>query len=178
MVVHDGKDDGPGIFNQQCSAGACGTIGELLGKVGRDVSRSLLLRAEVTLIEEGVDETRHLCELHPMDFDALRLPALLKSRLRRVRERGGKIPEDLMGHGPGDEAEDGAKSAPSPDSTAADDGGDDTDPVMENYGEGSAAAADVGGDTDPEMENHGGGFAAAHGGGGDTDPEMGPYEAL
>ena len=40
-------------------------------------------------------QTRQLLQLYPQDFDAVTMPLLLKSRLRRVRERGGRIPEDF-----------------------------------------------------------------------------------
>merc|ERR1719511_280248 len=82
---------------QQCHAGdGPPKVSVLLEQIARGVSELLQKRAEVALLEEGVETTVQLCELHPDDFVGLRLPALLKTRLRRVRERGGKIPPDLL----------------------------------------------------------------------------------
>mmetsp|Transcript_8055 Transcript_8055/g.18836 ORF Transcript_8055/g.18836 Transcript_8055/m.18836 type:complete len:158 (+) Transcript_8055:62-535(+) len=97
---------GPGVVIQQCDAGGGpANISTLLEQLGRGVDQELLDKVAALLLEEGVKITPQLCELHPSDFEALRLPALLKSRLRRVRERGGKVPPDLLdSHGtPGQE---------------------------------------------------------------------------
>lgn len=75
-------------------------ISELVEKISRDIKvRHVLCGAEMALREAGVTETRQLLELHPSDFDALKMPLLLKNRLRRIRERGGWIPEDMLGRG-------------------------------------------------------------------------------
>mmetsp|Transcript_42147 Transcript_42147/g.76402 ORF Transcript_42147/g.76402 Transcript_42147/m.76402 type:complete len:160 (-) Transcript_42147:88-567(-) len=99
---------GPGVVVQQCDAGGGpANITTLLEQVGRGVDQELLDKVATLLFEEGVKITPQLCELHPTDFEAIRLPALLKSRLRRVRERGGKVPPDLLdSHGtPGQESD-------------------------------------------------------------------------
>lgn len=95
-----------GAYWQQCVAGkgAGMKISDLFAKITENVNSLLVKRAEVTLAEEGVDLVGHLCELHASDFESLKLPALLKSRLRRIRERGGKIPDEMLGHGMAPEA--------------------------------------------------------------------------
>eukprot|EP00927_Polykrikos_kofoidii_P079803 TRINITY_DN76622_c0_g1_i1.p1 TRINITY_DN76622_c0_g1~~TRINITY_DN76622_c0_g1_i1.p1 ORF type:complete len:181 (+),score=46.93 TRINITY_DN76622_c0_g1_i1:84-626(+) len=88
-------------FWQQCVAGqgAGRKISDLFIKILEGVPSNLQKRAEANLADEGVELVGQLCELHPTEFEALRLPAIIKSRLRRIRERGGKIPEDMLAHG-------------------------------------------------------------------------------
>ncbi|CAK9014256.1 unnamed protein product [Durusdinium trenchii] len=73
-------------------------VKDLVEEIGHDVSEEVIQRSLSALEAEGVVQTRQLLQLYPQDFDAVAMPLLLKSRLRRVRERGGKIPEDLIGH--------------------------------------------------------------------------------
>ncbi|CAJ1334173.1 unnamed protein product [Effrenium voratum] len=73
-------------------------VKDLVAEIGHDVSEEVIERTLRSLEAEGVVQTRQLLQLFPQDFDAVVMPLLLKSRLRRVRERGGKIPEDLIGH--------------------------------------------------------------------------------
>lgn len=73
-------------------------VKDVVAEIGHDVSEEVIFRTLNALEAEGVVQTRQLLQLYPQDFDAVVMPLLLKSRLRRVRERGGRIPEDLIGH--------------------------------------------------------------------------------
>ncbi|CAK9078047.1 Violaxanthin de-epoxidase [Durusdinium trenchii] len=68
-------------------------VKDLVEEIGHDVSEEAA--GHLFLYSRGMSEvqTRQLLQLYPQDFDAVAMPLLLKSRLRRVRERGGKIPE-------------------------------------------------------------------------------------
>merc|ERR1719350_352394 len=97
---------GTAIGGPQCVAGDYPPVlADVLNKIGHDIPEEPLLRAVNTFKDEGIAQTRQMLELYPIDFDALRIPLLLKTRLRRVRERGGKIPEDMIGHGDAHSAE-------------------------------------------------------------------------
>eukprot|EP00435_Cladocopium_sp_Y103_P048286 s701_g14.t1 len=80
-------------------------VKDVVAEIGHDVSEEVISRTLNALEAEGVVQTRQLLQLYPQDFDAVVMPLLLKSRLRRVRERGGRIPEDLLGHKKPDEEE-------------------------------------------------------------------------
>merc|ERR1712187_729906 len=49
------------------------------------MGEELIMRAVETLRAEGIVNTKQLGELEEKDYDEIRLPALLKSRLRKVR---------------------------------------------------------------------------------------------
>jgi len=70
-------------------------IVDLLVKIANGVHESLLSSAGQILKDEGISQTSHLIELHWKEFDALRLPLLLKSRLRRIWE-SGKVPVEFL----------------------------------------------------------------------------------
>lgn len=130
-----------GAYWQQCVAGqgAGKKISDLFTKILEGVPNNLQKRAEANLADEGVELVGQLCELHPTEFEGIKLPALIKSRLRRIRERGGKIPEDMLGHGHSAEGD--------PDVVPT--GGGHAAPEGEVKAEGgSQAAADV------DMEGH------------------------
>ncbi|CAK9083238.1 Hypothetical protein (Fragment) [Durusdinium trenchii] len=93
-------------------------VKDLVEEIGHDVSEEVIQRSLSALEAEGVVQTRQLLQLYPQDFDAVAMPLLLKSRLRRVRERGGKIPEDLIGHKKQQEE-------PEPEPSEAHEGGED-----------------------------------------------------
>mmetsp|Transcript_3678 Transcript_3678/g.6585 ORF Transcript_3678/g.6585 Transcript_3678/m.6585 type:complete len:152 (-) Transcript_3678:110-565(-) len=96
LIVYEG---GAGGGEAQCTAPPGPVlVKDLVEEIGHDVSEEVMTRTKAALEAEGVVQTRQLLQLYPQDFDAVIMPLLLKSRLRRVRERGGRIPEDLIGH--------------------------------------------------------------------------------
>eukprot|EP00930_Biecheleria_cincta_P037999 TRINITY_DN26107_c0_g1_i1.p1 TRINITY_DN26107_c0_g1~~TRINITY_DN26107_c0_g1_i1.p1 ORF type:complete len:175 (-),score=42.45 TRINITY_DN26107_c0_g1_i1:87-611(-) len=104
-------------------------VKDVLAEIGHDVGEEVLERAVNALAAEGVVQTRQLLQLFPQDFDAVVMPLLLKSRLRRVRERGGRIPEDLIGHKkPEEDAE--ASSGEGADTSPEGDAGGNVDDIM------------------------------------------------
>ena len=90
-------------------------VKDVVAEIGHDVSEEVISRTLEALEAEGVVQTRQLLQLYPQDFDAVVMPLLLKSRLRRVRERGGRIPEDLIGHKKPEEEETASEGDSEPD---------------------------------------------------------------
>ena len=90
-------------------------VKDVVAEIGHDVSEEVISRTLEALETEGVVQTRQLLQLYPQDFDAVVMPLLLKSRLRRVRERGGRIPEDLIGHKKPEEEETASEGDSEPD---------------------------------------------------------------
>ncbi|CAE8710605.1 unnamed protein product [Polarella glacialis] len=117
---YSGSEGGGSAGNgEKCYAGGCGMeIGELLNKVLPGAEVTLMKRAESALIDEGVLMESHVKELHPLDFDAMRIPALAKSRLREwlahqpVGKPGGKASAE------GAEAAEGGAASGDPPSEA------------------------------------------------------------
>jgi len=98
-IYDDGEEGEDG--GHKCHAGDYPPrIEDVLKKIGHDLTAKVLEWAIESFQEHGVTQTRQMLELYPTDFDALTMPLLVKSRLRRIRERGGKIPEDMLTHGP------------------------------------------------------------------------------
>lgn len=67
--------------------GEHGCLKELLIKIASDIPRAVVNLAMEKLQDEGVQKTSQLIELARKDFDALCLPLLLKTRLRKVWKR-------------------------------------------------------------------------------------------
>eukprot|EP00440_Ansanella_granifera_P070834 gb/GFBE01076877.1/.p1 GENE.gb/GFBE01076877.1/~~gb/GFBE01076877.1/.p1 ORF type:complete len:164 (+),score=52.46 gb/GFBE01076877.1/:1-492(+) len=98
LIVYDEEAAGAGGGAQCTAPPGPVMVKELVEEIGHDVSEEVIERTVSALAAEGVVQTRQLLQLFPQDYDALVIPLLLKSRLRRIRERGGKIPEDMIGH--------------------------------------------------------------------------------
>jgi len=76
----------PPSFNQfQCTEKVEG-IHVVLERFSHELPEALLERAANILADEGVTNTKQLGELDLKDYDEIRLPALIKTRLRKVRE--------------------------------------------------------------------------------------------
>ena len=58
---------------------------EVLNKVCSDIPSELVRKMNSTLSAEGISTMTHLLQTHEVDFEKIVLPALLKSRLRRIR---------------------------------------------------------------------------------------------
>eukprot|EP00933_Yihiella_yeosuensis_P060714 TRINITY_DN63481_c0_g1_i1.p1 TRINITY_DN63481_c0_g1~~TRINITY_DN63481_c0_g1_i1.p1 ORF type:complete len:243 (+),score=69.71 TRINITY_DN63481_c0_g1_i1:68-730(+) len=88
----DGSTGGGGAGGgEKCYAGGCGLeMRELLDQVMPGAELSILRRAESALLDEGIVMSSHIKELDPKDFDNMRVPALVKSRLRQWLAHGGQ----------------------------------------------------------------------------------------
>merc|ERR1719277_2175277 len=58
-----------------------------------DMPQELVNKALATLAEEGVTNTKQLGELYEKDYDAIKIPAIVKSRLRAAREEARRQAE-------------------------------------------------------------------------------------
>jgi len=64
-------------------------ITDFLSKIGKDMKEPPISAAGKSLKDEGIQQAKQLFELHSTDFNRLRLPLLLKTRLGRIRYAGG-----------------------------------------------------------------------------------------
>jgi len=55
-----------------------------------ELSEKLIERAVATLADEGISNSKQLGEVDEKDYDAIHLPALIKSRLRKIRAESRK----------------------------------------------------------------------------------------
>ena len=74
-------------------------VQDLLEEIGHDVEDEIIRRSFLSLKTEGIIQTQQLMQLYPQDFDAVAMPLLVKTRLRRVRH-WGCIPADLISQKP------------------------------------------------------------------------------
>lgn len=74
----------PNLNNVKCTE-KVDPLNVVLDREYHDMAPELVSRALQTLAEEGVMNTKQLGELHEKDYDAIKIPAIVKSRLRPVR---------------------------------------------------------------------------------------------
>jgi len=75
----------PPSFSQfQCTEKVQGIL-QIFESYSHELSEELLQRAAATLAVEGVTNSKQLGELDEKDYDAIHIPALIKTRLRKVR---------------------------------------------------------------------------------------------
>jgi len=80
----------PSVDRFQCTE-KVDPISVIFEQYSHELSEEMLQAAEKTLEAEGVRNSKQLGELDDKEYDAIRLPALIKSRLRKVRAEAKKM---------------------------------------------------------------------------------------
>lgn len=82
----------PDLSKVQCTE-KVEQLGAVLEAGWHDMPEEMINKALATLAEEGVTNTKQLGELYEKDYDAIAIPAIIKSRLRISREEAQRQSE-------------------------------------------------------------------------------------